>query len=302
MYAEFAVEPAAMVTSIDRFTGMIDRFGIDQGRIISDFAEGRWSAAVIQQAEATGLREVALASVVERLREMRDTKGIAKLRQYPRIDGGWTANALHADNQLAFHGLITEAGDCGHLRECGAANARSDQAPLQVDDFADIPRTAAAIAEVAAPLIRVSRKLHLIDPHIGFAPRWLKPLRALIAMCSAPMEVTVHAYATGNNKPPANLFEQSVRQHFQMLPAGVGVTFQRWERRLNGQEFHDRAILSEVGGMSFGNGLDEGDTGTTVHVHRLGRTGWQALLDKFVPETSPYALEPPIVLQSATAH
>jgi hypothetical protein len=301
MFAEFAVEPAAMVTSIDRFTGMIDRFGIDQGRIISDFAEGRWSAAVIQQAEATGLREVALASVVERLREMRDTKGIAKLRQYPRIDGGWTANALHADNQLAFHGLITEAGNCGHARECGAANARSDQAPLRVDDFADIPRTAAAIAGIADPLIRVSRKLHLSDPHIGFAPRWLNPLRALIAACRAPMEVTVHAYATGDGKPTPEYFEGRVRHYFQTLPAGVGVSFQRWTRRPGGQEFHDRAILSDVGGMTFGNGLDEGDAGTTVHVHRLGRAGWQALLAKFTPETSPYEAETPIVLQQAGA-
>lgn len=301
MFAEFAVEPAAMVTSMGDFRGMIDRFGVDQGRIISDFAQGRWTPAVVDQAKANGFGEIALASVVERLREKREEKGIARFRPYPGIPGGWAVNALHADKEAAFYGLITEAGDCGHARECGAANARSDQPPLRVDDFADIPRTAAAIAGIAAPLIRVSRKMHLIDPHIGFAPRWLNPLRALIAACSAPMEVTVHSYATGDGKPTPEYFEGRVRHYFQALPAGVGVTFQRWTRRPGGQEFHDRAILSDVGGMTFGNGLDEGDAGTTVHVHRLGRVGWQLLLAKFTQETSPYEAEAPIVLQQAGA-
>lgn len=299
MFAEFAVEPTAMVTTIDRFVGMIDKFGVDQGRIISDFAQGRWTPAVIEQAQANGFGEIALASVVERLREKRDEKGIVRFRPYPGVAGDWVANALHSDRVSPFYGLITEAGNYGHARECGAAAARSDRQPLLVDDFADIPRTAAAIAEVAAPLIQVSRKLHLVDPHIGFAPRWLNPLRALINACSAPMEVTVHAYASGDGKPTRDYFEARVRQYFQVLPPGVAVTFRRWERRAGGQDFHDRAILSDVGGMTFGNGLDEGDIGTTVHVQRLGRTGWRTLRAKFDPQTSPYDPEPEITLQQA---
>jgi hypothetical protein len=298
MFSEFAVEPAAMVTNIDRFLGMIDKFSVDQGRIISDFAQGRWSPAVIDRAIANGLGEIAVASIVERLHEKRDQKAIARFRPYPGVAGGWTANALHADAGTPFYGIITDAGNCNHARECSAADARSDRPPLLVDDFADIPRTAAAILDIAAPLIKVSRKLHLIDPHIGFAPRWLNPLRALIAACGAPMELTVHAYATGDDKPTRQYFEGRVRQYFQALPAGVGVTFRRWERRPGGQEFHDRAILSDVGGMTFGHGLDEGDPGTTVHVHRLGRGGWQALLAKFEPATSPYEAEQPIILQA----
>lgn len=299
MFAEFAVDPAAMVTSLDRFRGLIDRFGVDQGRIISDFAPGRWSGEVIDLARANGFRDVALASVEERLREKRNEKGISRFgRTYPGKAGGWIANALDADAIEPFSGIVVEAA-CGHALEVCAADARTDRPPLRVPDMAEISRTAADIVAVTVPLIRISRTLHLIDPHIGFAPRWLKSIRALIAACRAPMQVVVHSLQTAGDMLTPQQFGQNVRHYFNAFPPGVGVTFRRWKERPRGQEFHDRAILSDVGGMAFGHGLDEGGVGTKVHVHRLGRNGWETLLAKFDPQTSPYDADAEIVLQQA---
>jgi hypothetical protein len=289
-----------MVTNIDRFRGLIDRFGVDQGRIISDFAAGRWSPAVIDHAKANGFGEIALASVVERLREKRDEKGITRFRPYPGVAGGWTANALNADAIDPFSGIVVEA-NCGHALEVCAANFRTDQAPLRVPDMVAIPRMAADIAAITAPLIRISRTLHLVDPHIGFAPRWLNSLRALIAACRPQMQVIVNVHlADGEILSPAQ-FGQNVRHYYGAIPAGVGVTFRRWKQRPGGVEFHDRAVLSDVGGMTFGHGLDEGAVGSTVHVHRLGRDGWEGLLAKFTPETSPYDADAEVVLQEPGA-
>ncbi|MFC7537171.1 hypothetical protein ACFQPG_07295 [Sphingomonas sp. GCM10030256] len=301
MFAEFAVEPAAMVTSVDRFVGLIDRFGVDQGRIISDFAQGRWSGEVIELAKANGFRDVALASVEERLREKRNEKGIARFgRAYPGKAGGWTPNALEADKIEPFAGIVLEA-KCGHALEICAAEARTDRSPLRIPDIADVPRTAGDIVAAVKPLIRISRTLHLIDPHIGFSPRWLNSIRALILACRAPMEVVVHTWLSAGDMLTPAQFEQNVRHYYKVFPAGVRVTFRRWKKRPGGQEFHDRAILSDVGGMTFGHGLDEGAAGTTVHVHRLGRDGWETLLAKFTPESSPYDSDPPITLQQAGA-
>lgn len=306
MFEEVAVEPAGMVTSADRFMGMIDRFSVDQGRIISDFAAGRWSAEVIQAAEANGFHEIALASVVERLKEKREEKGIARLRTYPRVDGDWVANALAADQQCPFYAVVTAQGQCGHQRECGAAHARIDRPPLSVPDFEDVGRTANAIAAIAEPLIRISRTLHLIDPNVTFdgtaavIRRWVQPLAALVARCRPGMHVVIHTSATsriGDRRPPPELFEQRARAELQPLRAGVGVRLRRWAERPGGQQFHDRAIVSDAGGMSFGYGLDEGPTGSVVQVQRLGRAGWQALNQKFTDGTSPYDPELDIVLQ-----
>jgi hypothetical protein len=237
---------------------------------------------------------------VERLREKREEKGIARFRPYPGSPGGWTNNALEADAIEPFAGLVVEA-TCGHAHEVCAANARTDRPPLRVPDIADIPRTAADIVAVAKPLIRISKTIHLVDPHIGFAPRWLNSIRALIAACRAPMQVVVHTWLAAGDMLTPNQFEQNVKHYYNALPAGVGVTFLRWKQRPGGQEFHDRAILSDVGGITFGHGLDEGAIGARVHVHRLGQDGWETLLAKFTPETSPYDSDPPIVLQIAQA-
>lgn len=303
MFREIAVEPAAMVTSLDRFTGMIDRFGIDQGRIISDFAPGRWSAEVIRTAEANGFHEIALASVVERLRDKRDEKSIARFRAYPGIEGDWVANALAADHQIPFYAMVTALGACGHERECGAADARIDREPLLVPDFEDVPHRADDIAALAEPLLRVSREVHLIDPNVTFdgtaavIRRWAQPLRAIVNRCRPGMNVVIHTSATGERRPPPHLFEQHARARLQPLRQGVGVRVQRWVERAGGQQFHDRAIVSDVAGVTLGHGLDEGPDGSVVQVHRLGRVGWSSLLAKFSVDTSPYDPELSVVLQ-----
>jgi len=301
MFAEFAVEPAAMVINFDLFVGMIDRFGVDQGRIISDFAQGRWSRAVIEQAEANGFGDIALGSIVERLREKRDEKAVARFRLYPAVAGGWTTNARTSDANAPFGCIVTEAGGCDNPRECRAMDARTDRPPFQVSGFADVARTAEAIADVTRPLARASRALHLIDPHISFfmpaASRWVPPLLALIGLCRPDMVVTIHTDATDGAN--AADFELQARRRLTPLPPGVCVRIQRWQRRPDGEDFHDRFVLSDIGGMKFGNGLDEGRPGTTVHVHRMDENAWRTILAKFTPETSPFDPEPTIILQEA---
>jgi len=303
MWGEFAVEPDAIASSFERFAGLIDRFGVDQGRLISDFAMGSWSRAVLEAADASDFGELGMASALERLRELRDARGIVKAgRVYQDLPGGWLANAAAEDARQPFHAVISEAGGSGCVGDCAAINARSDRAPFKVDGFADVPRLAPDIARAAAPLLRFARVVHLVDPHVSFTQGpmrtgdWVRPLAALIRGCQPNSAVTIHLLQRPD-KPDTGTFIAAARQHLRpSLTQGATVHLKRWEERVAGQQFHDRAVLTDMGGMTFGNGLDEGPQGSTVHIQRLDATGWARLLTKFNPATSPYQLADDLVL------
>lgn len=54
-----------------------------------------------------------------------------------------------------------------------------------------------------------------------------------------------------------------------VIPIGMQVTIGLWRQRVNGEEIHNRYILTDRGGVKFGNSLREGDAGTTDDINLL---------------------------------
>ena len=298
MWGEFAVEPAAAASSLERFSGLIDRFGVGQGRMISDFAEVRWSRAVMEAADVAELGDIAKKCIEERLRELRDAKGVIRTgRVWPGVAGGWVANAAAEDARLPFYAIISEEGGSGSAGDCRAQDVRVDRAPCHVPGHAVVPRTASAIAWVAAPLLGLGRVVHLIDPYIAFSERWLRPLTALVNQCRPGAEVILHGRDGEQAAPRAAFGAEAQGKLAPRLRHDVTVRLRRWRVRIGGVPFHDRAVLTDMGGMTFGYGLAEGEPGSTVNVQRLDPDGYSAWLATVDPARSPYTLTDEIVLQ-----
>ena len=65
-------------------------------------------------------------------------------------------------------------------------------------------------------------------------------------------------------------FRQECEQHLpSILPPGATLTIHRWKNRV--EKLHNRYILTNIGGVLFGAGLDEGAPGATDDVVRLNR-------------------------------
>jgi hypothetical protein len=67
MLFEYAVEPQAIGSSWQTFLYLIEKFGFDRGRLISQLP-GKWEKKVIQAAKQAGVPDIRMASIVERLR------------------------------------------------------------------------------------------------------------------------------------------------------------------------------------------------------------------------------------------
>ena len=54
-----------------------------------------------------------------------------------------------------------------------------------------------------------------------------------------------------------------------IIPEGLTLTVYRWKKRDGGERLHNRYILTDIGGVFFGIGLDEGNLGETDDVVRF---------------------------------
>ena len=80
-----------------------------------------------------------------------------------------------------------------------------------------------------------------------------------------PEVVRVHSLA----KSTLEFFEASARQMAARLPSSISVEFARWEQRDGGDLIHNRYVLTDLGGVSFGVGIDAGRDGETDDVQLL---------------------------------
>ena len=60
---------------------------------------------------------------------------------------------------------------------------------------------------------------------------------------------------------------------------------------LPGQGLHNRYILTDVGGVQFFTGLDEGDPGTTDDISLLGADAYRERLENYVGPAHAFDLE-----------
>ena len=57
----------------------------------------------------------------------------------------------------------------------------------------------------------------------------------------------------------------------RIIPQGLKVIFRQWQEKPGGEKLHNRYILTDIGGVDFGTGLDEGDAGQTDDIKLLGK-------------------------------
>jgi hypothetical protein len=113
------------------------------------------------------------------------------------------------------------------------------------------------MADLLAPILRICKEVVFIDPHFGPENgRHIRPFAAFqMALLqgrsgAVPARIEIH---TGD-KAELAFFDQTCQAVLPALvPLGLSVKLVRWKQ----QELHNRFVLTDVGGVSFGQGLDE---------------------------------------------
>jgi hypothetical protein len=121
-----------------------------------------------------------------------------------------------------------------------------------------IKRNATSMVEAVLPLLKVSKQLLLVDPHFSLIqPNWerYKPLlKGFIQRASefnfgkGIFKIEIH---TSDER--GGVQQELDAKVKSWLPEGMTVCCFQWPKK----QMHDRFILTDVGGVSFGHGLDE---------------------------------------------
>lgn len=275
MLREYAVDPAVAATWIDRRTGryFIGSFGIGTSRILSNYPRKRWKKLVWQAWETDSARrdgdrkrmEVLIAQL------SRDTARRPNAVWNP--DSSWLQNAIAEHERAPFHAVLARSNPARHASVLVADDVDHDT-ELWADPPGTAARTAGDMARAVGSMLRMAKRIVFVDPHFApHRPRFRSVLEACLKECShqritEPPEITILSEARDGNETPEGFRKQCRSRLPRLLPVDWTATAARLQELPGGEKLHNRYILTEHGGVSFGVGLDRGDGTDDLHLLR----------------------------------
>jgi hypothetical protein len=301
----FALEPEVVATwgRREEFRFIHDKFGLGTPRVLLELpAFSKWKKAVYNAARALDLSQ----EDMKRIEELFRLFGEHKHRRADAVYDGlltWIENAEHEWARRPFAGIVASQNPRNHEGvlvpdQLGAGSSRWAH-----ESGASPSRTAEALAFALSAMVTNCRQLHLVDPHFGPENvrhrKVLEALMGVVADNGLTLDV-VRVHCSG--KSPMEFFEQEAAKMAARLPRGVSVEFVRWRQKAGGERLHNRYVLTDIGGVSLGVGLDAGGAGETDDLLLLPRAQYALRWGQYVEENGSFecADRPAIVVGAWT--
>jgi hypothetical protein len=287
MIRQYALEPASVV-AWERFRFFMDQFGPHHGRMIAEFPGG-WCRALRELVQKSDLGPVAKKRIAERL-EQAARQGKLTARPGSTFDPSrpWLDNALAEHGRRPFDGIVADGlASAGQDAVLPAGEVDETHPRWRVARTSRVERTPAGIAAVAEPLLQVSREVVLVDayfldPRNALRPRdrHLGPLRELFRRCGSRRFSFLQYHCGDQHQRLAGSdwarIDADVRS---AVPADLRVEIVLWPQKA----LHNRFVLTELGGLEFGHGLDAGHPSRpgSDDVALLDTGHWQTLWTQY---------------------
>lgn len=256
MFYEFALEPA-VITGWERARYFLERFGASRGRFLAKLPK-TWARAVLESANCGDVEKKRIETKLEQLVRNRafSTRVVS---DYPNAMP-WVDRAKAEHSKKPFRAIVAAGEGTAPII---AADKVSDEDPLwRVEQGQFVSREPNAFATALALLIGFSKHLVVIDPHFR-ANR--SPRTEVLAVCSAALgpgsRVDVHASLDYERAPSYAVARQEAESELpRLIPAGLRVSVSFWNARSPGKRLHNRYVITDVGGVQFGDSIERGGT------------------------------------------
>lgn len=288
MFFEYALDPKLLNNwqSFRYFTG---NFGIPKGKLISRYPK-HWKRMVYESLNECG--GIERKKIEESLKQL-DSRSrlIPRPNHQWNKSQDWLINAEAEHLRKPFQAIIASDNPRGNNRVLIGDDLDHDTPLWRAETQVDIARDATTMASSIALLLGVSRVLIFIDPHFGPEKlRYRRPLQAFLetALQNRTIALTRIEYHTQEN-PSYEYFSQECQKWFPtLIPIGLEVYFKRWCQKQDGDILHDRFILTDIGGVQFTVGLDEGKPGEKTSIQILSNSSYHTTWNKYLSENPVY--------------
>lgn len=273
---EFAIEPEVMA-QWEHFNLLWEDFGADKGRLIARYPI-QWKRRVQELAQISS-KPVRAKSIAENIGRD-DYKFLDAGRCYSS-QKDWIDNATSQPSSQPFHAIITKS--CpkfapDNIILVDSDGFEKDKPPYKVDHQSKTPRDAKELAECASLLLRYCSTLKLVDPYFDPSePRFSNVFRDFISRCNRGnlKIIEIHLRTPQDYKQDIQYWKY---KHFlsDIVPEGMILHVFFWKQKQGGIDMHERLLLTEIAGILYDHGLDEGENGEMTHVSTISHESYMS--------------------------
>lgn len=279
MFFEYAVDPAVL-SNWERVRYFLDAFGPWKGRFLAQYPR-RWKKLVYDGLDTAGCRPVEKSRIEVRLRNL--DRRIFSPRSNAAYDPNrsWLENAVAEHERAAFRAVIAKSEVSGleHVLDASAVDDTVER--WRTDQGALLLRDPALIVKSITLLLDASSHVLVIDPYFradqGDKLVALREICAVVADRNVPVEVHFADEARGY----APCVADATRVLPDALPSNAKVTMHCWREQAGGPRLHNRFILTDVGGVQFGDGIERGERGHDDRISILEESTRARLWDQY---------------------
>jgi hypothetical protein len=289
----FAIEPKAAAAwgRRESFRFIYDKFGLGTPRVLLELPVFKnWKREVYRAATDLGLSQEDLVRIAELFRIFSEHK--CRRHDTPEYDGTaqWLENAEREYDRRSFAAIIATTNPRNQPGVFIDDRLGSATPPWDCPTGVAPSRTAAEFVTTVSAILANSSVLHLVDPH--FRPDRDRHSDVLIAVMAAlairrSAVSNVHVHCSDEDLG-LEFFEQKAASLAPRIPTGMSVKFTRWRERTGGEKLHNRYILTDLGAISFGVGLDEGPAGQTDDLLLLPRPLYELRWAQYVTDNGAF--------------
>jgi hypothetical protein len=272
MHKEYALDPAT-ITNWENIRFISSLFGWSKGRIMSAMPTIRkWQRMVwngvstCKPVEKKRIEQMLLCMTAQVVR-----------RQQAEYNGNvpWLENAISEHENKAFAAIISGESKLDHVDVLPFEDL-DDNHTLMSRHPGVVRREAEEITNHLQLLLRTSSHIILVDPY--FNPnesRFIEVMRHMLNMIAdstykraTPILVELHTSINeGRKKGNWDYWLNEKRNGSQAVlsqitPKDLCLTVIIWKEFDDGEKLHNRYVLTELGGVCFGTGLDQQENGT----------------------------------------
>jgi hypothetical protein len=296
MFYEYAVEPQAIGSSWETFRYIIEKFGFDKGRLISQFPEN-WFREVY--GASGGLLPMQRKRIEEALRQAKVNKVVRYGRSYDDRAGDWLFNALTEHRRSPFHAIIANKNPSDNKAVLIANDLDEQQSLMVVPHSRAVLRDAASLSAAMKEILCFGSQILFVDLFFDpFNRRYQSTFRAcldIVKSKNSRATCEVH-YRYHENKPSNSDLERESKGLFRrVIPEGLQVTIFCWREKPGGQDFHARYLLSERGGIAVDAGFSAEGNQQTTDMHLMSSDLSHEKLKLFAREAACYELVEPVI-------
>lgn len=298
MIYEYAVDPCIFVSK-EKAIFVLESFGRDKGRLVSEIRRDHWLSLVRDAIRTSDNKPVAKHTLKEALKKLvKNQKALYVRQQQVEDDSTWLRLTKKAHEVWPYRGILVEEYDGGDDSFLVRDIDLSDKPNWFVPSSKFVNRETTAMVDAVSALLFNAREVMLVDRNFRLENEHNRPVGKYINVLIGFLNFLASKqygppvgkliYHIGNRIPSRTLENNCEHYLKKHIPAGIRLEFSIWPWN----ELHDRFVLTDIGGVDFGMGLDEfaGTNEKNITIKRLSSVDHTREWSKFKQKPSDVAV------------